>query len=269
MLRLNSCAEFFQGEVNQKNESRRGALTDARNGRLVVRGASICLYAVREASQGDDLFIDVARFLEGKGEETKAYHHRMSRVGLQESAPQNNFRRIIAAFIPEGEFCNHTVNYCTESSCQCGFSLLLAVLNSKLTDWYFRLGSSNAHVSQYQINNLPFPYFAELNDGAPDAAEERVLGQLRRGAVDEAFETLRPTLAEAPFPSSVRAAMIAASDRIAEIEAGRRAISRAERSALDPEAQPYQDFIDRLMFALAGLSEDDATALVDRYSRML
>jgi hypothetical protein len=117
MGRLREFAEFFQGEVNETNERAKGNLTRVeREGRLVTRGASICLYILRPASQGEDLLLKVDSFLKGKGPGTKAFHHRHRRVGLQESSPQNNFRRIIAGFIPAGEFCNHTVNYCTEQS---------------------------------------------------------------------------------------------------------------------------------------------------------
>src|SRR5260370_34328862 len=110
MKRLREIAEFFQGEVNETNERAKGNLTDdTHKGKLVTRGASICLYVTRQASQGEDPLLDVEKFLTGKGTETKAFHHRFRRVGVQESCPQNNFRRIIGAYIPSGEFCNHKI----------------------------------------------------------------------------------------------------------------------------------------------------------------
>ena len=157
--RLRRYAGFFQGEVNETNERRRGCFTAAGEGQLVVRGASICLYMGREASQGTDLWLNADRFLEGKGPDTKAYHHRWPRVALQESSPQNNFRRLIAAAVPAGEFFNHTVNYTTSRHCRLPLNVLLGLLNSKVSDWYFRLGSTNAHVGHYQLYNLPCPLF--------------------------------------------------------------------------------------------------------------
>ncbi len=41
------------------------------------------------------------------------------------------------------------------------------------------------------------------------------------------------------------------------------------RSALDPAAQPYQDFIDRLLFALAGFTDAEARGLETRLASML
>ncbi len=41
------------------------------------------------------------------------------------------------------------------------------------------------------------------------------------------------------------------------------------RSRLDPKAQPIQDVIDQLFYAMAGLSADEACGLEDRLKRML
>ena len=53
------------------------------------------------------------------------------------------------------------------------------------------------------------------------------------------------------------------------IEAARGEIARAERSKLAPEAQPLQDLIDRLFYAMAGLSDIEAGRLEARLSQML
>ncbi len=45
-------------------------------------------------------------------------------------------------------------------------------------------------------------------------------------------------------------------------------IRRVDRSALDPHAQPYQDFIDRLFYAMAGISDAEARGLEERLSQM-
>ncbi|MGH7773475.1 MAG: hypothetical protein ACREQA_14720, partial [Candidatus Binatia bacterium] len=37
---------------------------------------------------------------------------------------------------------------------------LLAFLNSQILDWYFRLGSTNSKVNEYQFNALPIPTIA-------------------------------------------------------------------------------------------------------------
>ena len=46
-------------------------------------------------------------------------------------------------------------------------------------------------------------------------------------------------------------------------------IARAERSALDPTAQPLQDFLDRILFRMAGLTDNEIEGLQKRLEHML
>ena len=76
-------------------------------------------------------------------------------------------------------------------------------------------------------------------------------------------------LHEAPFPFEVQETIIAAVERIIAIEQARENMARTDRSALHPDAQPYQDFIDRLFYRMAGLTDDEAAGLEQRLARML
>ncbi len=222
MKRLREFAEFFQGEVNETNERAKGNLTDdTHEGKLVTRGASICLYVTRKASQGEDLLLDVEKFLTGKGAETKAFHHRFPRIGLQESCPQNNFRRIIAAYIASGEFCNHKINYTPEHKSGLPLYFLLGLLNSKISDWYFRLGSTNAAVSHYQLYNLPCPIFASSRGHADVSIEDDAMDAFGRGELNHVFNLLEPILAKHPFSTVVRNLISEAAKKIFHLEAER------------------------------------------------
>jgi len=225
----------------------------------------VCLYVTRPASQGNDLYLNVDSFTQGKGPETKAFHHRHARVGWQESSPQNNFRRIIAAYIPVGEFCNHTVNYCPDHLSKLPLKFVLGLLNSLLADWYFRLGSTNAHVSHYQVYNLPCPAFRETATREENATGKKVSDHLRP---DRALPLLAPLLDAAPFSPVVRDAVVSAVDRIIAIESERGEIARTERSELSPAAQPFQAFIDALFFGMAGLNAAEIAGLKTRYESM-
>ncbi len=148
ICRLGQVTKSFQGEVNETNEAARDNLTDARTAPLILRGSNICTYAMREASQGEDVRLNVKKFLAGKGKDSKAFAHERDRVGFQRSSPQNNFRRIIACRIPKGSFCFDTVSYVTDESSEIDLDLLVAFLNSKILDWYFRLGSTKAQIQR-------------------------------------------------------------------------------------------------------------------------
>jgi hypothetical protein len=190
-------------------------------------------------------------------------------VALQESSPQNNFRRIIAAFVPAGEFCNHTVNYSPSNKSSIDLLFLLALLNTKLSDWYFRLGSTNAHVSHYQLYNLPCPKFASSLGSAERTLQDNVIGALNRGDLSTTFNLLEPMLAKHPYSVVIENVISEAAKKIINLEVERGDIPRSARSALDPKAQPYQDLIDRLFYVMAGLSEAEASAIEDRLTRML
>jgi len=270
MKRLREYVEFFQGEVNETNERAKGTLTNDRvSGKLVTRGASICLYVTRQASQGNDLLLNVEKFLDGKNPESKAFHHRFRRAGLQESSPQNNFRRIIAAYVPVGEFCNHKINYAPESKSKLTIYFLLALLNSKLADWYFRLGSTNAAVSHYQLYNLPCPNFTSTSRDEDKGVEAEAMNALTRGDLGVAFEMLEPMTTRHPYSVVLSNLIGEAARKIIQIENERKGISRSARSALDPKAQPYQDLIDKLFYKLAGLTEIESAAIEERLLHML
>jgi hypothetical protein len=269
IARLGSFVSFFQGEVNQTVATSRGFLTDRDNGRLVTRGANICLYQLREASQGEDIYLDVGAFLKGAREGTRAFHHRTERVGLQESSPQNNFRRIIACRIPKGAFCNHTVNYTTETHSKIDLALCLFVLNSAFADWYFRLGSTNAHVSHYQLTNLPCPRFGE-KQGAIDAPFCGTIDTLVKVNDFSAIEERCISLAAAEgCTPTLEHVIIKLVEAIEEKERLRGEIARSARSRLADDAEKYQIVLDRLLLVLLGLGSDKDAYIRTRLAEML
>jgi hypothetical protein len=253
----------FQGEVNETNERERGSLTDSRTAPLVLRGSNICMYAIREASQGEDIHLNVKKFLAGKDKDGKAFAHERNRVGFQRSSPQNNFRRIIACRIPKDSFCFDTISYVTDDSSKIDLDLLVAFLNSKILDWYFRLGSTNSKVNEYQYNALPVPTLGSTQNVDWKSLFEREdwkkLGDLLCNTCTQ------PCV----MPKGVADALAKMSRAIQKIEDKRVLKSRSERSRLAPESQPIQDAIDAVLFRCYGLSEDDAKYIEKRLEEML
>ena len=269
IARLRNYARFFQGEVNQTIVTARGFLTEPERGQLVTRGANISLYQLREASQGQKIYLNVGAFLKGCRDETKSSHHQSERIGLQESSAQNNFRRIIACRIPKGCFCNHKINYTTEKHTQIPLELILFVLNSTFADWYFRLGSTNAAVSHYQLYNIPCPRFgskdAPVNQTTLDLLETH-LEALDFAAIEKV--TLALTKQQGCAPTLERS--IVRLVRFIEEEEGRRGqIDRTARSALSENAELCQVILDKLILALLGLGADRHEYFKARLEQML
>lgn len=272
MGRLRQVAEFFQGEINETNETAKGTIKpEPTIGPKVLRASAVCLYAVREPSQNTtgDLYVDVRAFLRGKAETGKAFSHREARVGVQGNAPQNNFRRLIGAAIPAGTFCFYTINFAPESTVKVPLECLLALLNSRMADWYFRLGSTSAHANQYQLHNLPCPAFRDTPNADDGRALSDAMTALDAKDLDSVLAALRPLTAKPPYGTAVRDVIVEVVKRIIAIEEQRGEIARTERSSLSPDAQPYQDFLDRLFYEIAGLSEPEWRRLEERLGTML
>ena len=263
--RISDYCTAFQGEVNETTDGKRGFISDdPSEGPQVLRGSNLGLYTIREASQGRAMFLRRDRFLSGKPESVKANHHRSARVGWQESSAQNNFRRIIAAMIPEGQFCNHKINYFPKQDCQISLDLVLAFLNSKVVDWYFRLTSTSAAVSHYQLYALPIPTIVDEPcslDWRPtfEAGDWSNLSSQLMAACKAAGE----------LPREVALVVEHMSLHLRNIESNRILSGRTERSRLASESQPIQDAIDRVLFHCYGISEDDAQYIEQRLAEML
>lgn len=147
--------------------------------------------------------------------------------------------------------------------------LLLALFNSKLLDWYFRLGSTNSSINEYQFKILPCPRFSLTQSSADRKIQEQCSTAVRRQRLADVVDILRLSLQEPPFSGAVSETMIEAARIITEIESARKQTSRSERSALAPEAQPYQDLLDTLLYRMAGLTVEEVNGLEQRLSGML
>lgn len=123
-------------------------------------------------------------------------------------------------------------------------------------------------IGEYQFNNLPCPVFS-TEQGADEEILSRGRTALRKGDMASCWSIVRPLLDAPPFSPAVQQIIVEAVTCICEIEAGRGDIARNERSHLDPRARPYQDLIDRILYALAGISEEESKALEQRLAKML
>jgi hypothetical protein len=124
-------------------------------------------------------------------------------------------------------------------------------------------------VGEYQVINLPCPAFREARSRTDNVSAKSAITAVNCGDLDAVLQTLQPDLQEPPFSPAVRNTIVALADHIVQAERSRGEISRAERSALSSEAQPYQDLIDRLFYVMAGLTDDEAKSLEERLSKML
>jgi len=155
---LKHFAPSQQGEVNLTSHSE--YLTSEEKGQIVLRGAHINRYEFQEQpKQGEPVYLDVKRFLDAHGKDTKAYDYRYIRIGYQRGSAIDNWRRIIATVVEKDNFCSDTINYIVKPK-EYSLFAILALLNSSLWEWRFRLTSTNNHVNSYEIDSMPMPLIA-------------------------------------------------------------------------------------------------------------
>ena len=153
---LSNYALSQQGEVNLTTHSE--FLDKKPKGQVVLRGAHVDRYEFQQKpKQGIPVYLDVEKFLSSFGINTKVYDHRYPRIGYQRGAAIDNWRRIIATVIEKDNFCSDTINFIINPN-QLELFAILALLNSSLWEWRFRLTSTNNHVNAYEIDSMPIPH---------------------------------------------------------------------------------------------------------------
>ena len=260
--RLGEYCTSFQGEVNETTD---GALlsTKEQAGPLILRGANISLYAVREASQGEPYYLKREEFIHAKAKSEKLRYTVERRIGFQRSSPQNNFRRLIAAPVSANEFCFDTVSYVPESKTRLPLAVVLGLLNSKLLEWFFRLGSSNSKVNEYQFNNLPCPIFDAKTASRHAEIMVDIDEVLQNGnSVEDIWRVLDAAhLFAPPFTRTTETALSRMVARISNIESMRGDVRKLARSKMAPASQGIQDALDRLLFRMAGFSAEEVQSI--------
>ncbi len=256
--RLGDLCVSYQGEVNESSDSNFLSSSNRQGMATILRGSNISQYVVREASQGELRYIDVENFIKAKPRSEKVHHLKLDRIGFQRSSPQNNYRRVIAAFIPAGLPCFDTVSYIpTSSMTRLDLNFILALLNSTIIDWYFTIGSTNSKVNEYQFNNLPCPIFQPWNKKRDDSDWNKI-----QTIIESKPQEIIPLLNGLIEPFEGSPIIERTISRLAELiraaEVKRGVITRMERSSLSGESQIYKNVIDEILFRLFGINSADA-----------
>jgi len=145
--------QTYQGEINETTMAR-FLSTDPSVGPKVLRGGNVQRYEFQpEAKQGVDKFIDIQAYEREIGGE-KIAHTQLPRIGYQRNAALDNWRRLIFSSLPSPSYCFDSISYYLITDRVKAYALL-ALLNSQLLEWRFRLTSTSNHVNAHEIANLP------------------------------------------------------------------------------------------------------------------
>ena len=122
----------------------------------ILKGASIQrFYFTEQMSQGEIEYLDEKRYLKDFSGE-KSMHHNYERIAMQGMTGANDKIRIIMSLVPKGVYLANSCNYLLPTD-DLPAKYLLALMNSKLINWYFRCFSTNSNVNGYEVEAFPVP----------------------------------------------------------------------------------------------------------------
>lgn len=182
------------------NKAFRPFLTDDPNETLILRGSHVQRWEiVQDAKQGEPVYLRKTRYLKGAGKDSKAYHFQQPRVVYQECAAIDNWRRVIAAYLPAGKFCGHKICYFLDY--KCSPMALIAIFNSKLVDWFVKAISTNNSLPAYLVGAIPFPKFQRTKNRQTGGEQfDRLIRSYQSAMRNKGMPSSQP--AENPLPSN-------------------------------------------------------------------
>ncbi len=150
---LNTIAHCYTGEIDISINAK--YITDNSLDKELIKGAILDRYVKKkEMSQGEIQFLNSEKYLsEIKAE--KAQHHLQERIVMQGLTGVNEKIRLKMTIIPSGIFCANSVNYLYFTDCNVNKKYILALLNSRLLNYIFKISSTNSNVNCYEVDSLP------------------------------------------------------------------------------------------------------------------
>jgi hypothetical protein len=178
-------AEPTSGEIIFNASTRPFMSKEAKSGyQLILRGSHVQRYEmVDEAKQGEPEYLSVKNYLSSSRNDSKAFAHQLDRIVYQEGSAIDAWRRVIPAYLPEGNICGHKICYFTNYKID-KFAFL-AVFASNLINWLVEKLSVTNSLPAYLIGNLPFPYFDFIT---PAAERERTVSALKSAYANARYD---------------------------------------------------------------------------------
>ena len=175
---LKDFASIYAGEVCDNQANARFLSDDPISGPIVLRGGNVQRYELLEdPKQGKPRYLRKALWLAERSQSERGQHTRESRIAFQKGAAIDNWRRLIAALVPENEYCFDTLGYLPFDECTRPY-VTLALLNSRLWNFRFSAASTTNHVNAYELEIILLPNWNSGNTKA-SSSQRNTGDQLR------------------------------------------------------------------------------------------
>jgi Alw26I/Eco31I/Esp3I family type II restriction m6 adenine DNA methyltransferase len=156
----------YEGECHQTFH--KAFFKDHDTGSLLVRGINVNKWQVDLSMDNKrQRWIDKRGFLKNKGSSDTARHYLEKRIVQQGIANMGQEVRLKATILQPEVFCGNSVNYFLingEYKKSIDIKFILALLNSRLLNWRFKITSSNNNINCYEIHRLAFPNIKNLTE---------------------------------------------------------------------------------------------------------
>jgi len=152
--KLKKLVSCYQGDINVS--SRKSDLRNVKTDFLLVRGEHIQAYGVNLSDSDPD-----RRWIEVKKSELKGTLEPVTRERLvmQGISNMGTKFRLQVGKIPAGVVVGHSANVLEIIQDEIDTNSTLAILNSKLMNWYYKKISTNNNVNIYEMDDLPIRVF--------------------------------------------------------------------------------------------------------------
>ncbi|MHA2191966.1 MAG: Eco57I restriction-modification methylase domain-containing protein, partial [Candidatus Thorarchaeota archaeon] len=134
-------------------------------GARLVRGSNIGRYSLRKGRRRPDEFVDLSSFHTVLGSSSRIEDSHLTRLACQQISNRNQRWRLKFALVDPGVVLANSCNYfvLSKDSDQNLLYYLLGVFNSELMNWRFNVSSTNNHVSNRELSELPLPVHAAID----------------------------------------------------------------------------------------------------------
>jgi adenine-specific DNA-methyltransferase len=151
---LKKLVNCYQGDINVS--SRKGDLRNVKTDFLLVRGEHVQAYGVNLSDTDPD-----RRWIEIQKSELKGTLEQVTRERLvmQGISNMGTKFRLQVGKIPAGVVVGHSANVLEIINDDIDVNSTLAILNSKLMNWYYKKISTNNNVNIYEMDDLPIRVF--------------------------------------------------------------------------------------------------------------
>lgn len=148
-------------------------ITTKNTGWRLVRGNMISESGVIDKN-GE--FVEIDGFLNKKSVDFKTHDYNKERLICQQISNVDMQKRLKFVFCDKTDILGNSCNYIVSTRKQSDLKKLFFILNSELLNWRFKITSSNNHINNYELDELPIVDLDsfELSDFSKDETNQTI-----------------------------------------------------------------------------------------------